>query len=112
MGDSAGAGSQRTWRMDKPGKILIVGVFAGALTYGLGEINTRRLERRVFELQRACVAERDAEAKRQGPLSVLTNIFGGEAQCDPVELARSTGPYAGIQGQLAEAEGQALRWDS
>ena len=60
-----------------------------------------------------CVAEREAEAKRQGPLSALTNLFGGgESQCDPVELARSNGPYAGIQGQLAAAEHEALWWDS
>ena len=41
--------------MDKPAKILIGGIFAGALLYGLGEMNTFRLERKVQELQRACV---------------------------------------------------------
>src|SRR5215471_11103841 len=98
--------------LNKPSKILIVGMFAGALTYGLGEINTLRLERRVQELQRACIAERDAEAKRQGPLSALTKLFGGESQCDPVELARSSGDYTGIQYELAAAESEALSWDS
>jgi hypothetical protein len=99
--------------LDKPSKILIGGIVVGALTYGFGEFNLRRLERRVQELQRVCVAERDAEAKRQGPLSALTNLFrSGESQCDPVELARSNGQHEGIQGQLAVAEGEVLRWDS
>jgi hypothetical protein len=52
-------------RSDKPAKILIGGIFAGALTYGLGEMNTFRFELRVHELQRACVAETGAEAKKQ-----------------------------------------------
>jgi len=42
--------------LDKPAKILIGGIFAGALVYGLGEMNTFRLERKVQELQRACVS--------------------------------------------------------
>jgi hypothetical protein len=100
---------QRCATLDKPTKILIVGIFAGALTYGLGQVNTHRLERRVQELQRACVAEGEADAKRPGPFSVLTNIFGGKPLCDPVELARS-GSHAGIQGQLATAELEVLRW--
>ena len=87
-------------------------MFAGALTYGFGEINKRQLERRVQELQRECIAEREAEAKRQGPLSVLANLFGSEVQCDPLELARSTSHYTGNQGQLAAAEVEALGWDS
>jgi hypothetical protein len=33
-----------------------------------------RLERRVQELQRACVAETEAEAKKQGALSALASI--------------------------------------
>ena len=95
--------------MDKPAKILIGGIFAGALLFGLGEMNTFRLERRVQELQRACVAETEAAAKKQGTLSALASIFSGKATCDPVELARSDG-YPGIQGQLAAAERDALRW--
>jgi hypothetical protein len=78
--------------------------------YGLGEMNTFRLERRVQELQRACVAETEAEAKKQGTLSALTSIFIGKATCDPVELARSNGGDTGIQGQLAAAESDDLRW--
>ena len=95
--------------MDKPVKILIGGIFAGALIYGLGEMNAFRLERRVQELQRACVAATEAEAKKQGTLSALTSIFSGKVTCDPVELARSNG-YTGIQGQLAAAERDVLRW--
>src|SRR5258707_15855878 len=72
-------------------------------------MNTFRLERKVQELQRACVAETEAEAKKQGTLSALTSIFSGKATCDPVELARSDG-YPGIQGQLAAAERDVLRW--
>ena len=97
--------------MDKPVKILIGGIFAGALIYGLGEMNAFRLERRVQELQRACVAATEAEAKKQGTLSALTSIFSGKVTCDPVELARSNG-YTGIQGQLAAAERDVLRWAS
>ena len=95
--------------MDKPAKILIGGIFAGALVYGLGEMNTFRLERQVQELQRACVAATEAEAKKQGTFSALVSIFSGKAICDPVELARSDG-YPGIQGQLAAAERDVLRW--
>jgi hypothetical protein len=97
--------------LDKPSKILIGGIIAGALIYGLGEMNTFRLERRVQELQRACVAETEAEAKKQGALSALGNIFLGKMTCDPVELARSDA-YAGIQRQLAAAERDVLRWAS
>jgi len=68
-----------------------------------------RLERRVQELQRACVVETEAEAKKQGALSALASIFSGKMTCDPVELARSDG-YTGIQGQLAAAERDVLRW--
>jgi hypothetical protein len=95
--------------LDKPAKILISGIFGGALVYGLGEMNTFRLERKVQELQRACVAATEAEAKKPGTLSSLTSIFSGKATCDPVELARSDG-YPGIQGQLAAAERDVLRW--
>jgi hypothetical protein len=97
--------------LDKPAKILISGIFVGALIYGLGEVNTSRLERRVQELQRACVAETEAEAKKQGTFSALASIFSGKAICDPVELARSDG-YTGIQGQLAAAERDLLGWDN
>jgi hypothetical protein len=128
--------------LDKPAKILIGGIIAGALIYGLGEMDMFRLdlmrrrrttkdkngrhlilspsvsamvpaifiaERRVQELQRACVAETEAEAKKQGALSALASIFSGKMTCDPVELARSDG-YTGIQGQLAAAERDVLRW--
>jgi hypothetical protein len=95
--------------LDKPAKILISGIFAGALVYGIGEMNAFRLDRRVQALQKACVAETEAEAKKQGAFSSLTNIFSGKAICDPVELARSDG-YTGIQGQLAAAERDVLRW--
>jgi len=95
--------------LDKPARILIGGIFAGALISGLGEMNTFRLERRVQQLRQACVAEKEAEAKKQGTLSALTSIFLGKATCDPVELARSDG-YPGIQGQLAAAERDVLRW--
>jgi hypothetical protein len=83
------------------------GIFAGALIYGLGEMNTLRLERRVQELQRACVAETEAEAKKQGAWSAFANIFSGKMTCDPLELARSDG-NPGIQGQLAAAERDVL----
>jgi hypothetical protein len=97
--------------LDKPAKILFGGIFAGALIYGLGVANTSRLERRVQELQKACVAETEAEAKKQGTLSALTSIFSGKMICDPVELARSDS-YTGIQGQLAAAERDLLGWDN
>jgi hypothetical protein len=97
--------------LDKPAKILIGGIFAGALIYGFGEVNTLRLERRVHELQRACVAETEAEAKKQGAWSALANIFSAKMTCDPVDLARSDS-YPGIQGQLATAERDVLRWAS
>ena len=97
--------------LDKPAKILFGGIFAGALIYGLGAANTSRLERRVQELQKACVAETEAEAKKQGTLSALTSIFSGKMICDPVELARSDS-YTGIQGQLAAAERDLLGWDN
>ena len=95
--------------MVKLAKILICGIFLGALIYSIGEMNTFRLERKVQELQRACVAETEAEAKKQGALSALTSIFSGKATCDPVELAKSDG-YSGVQGQLAAAERDVLRW--
>jgi len=95
--------------LDKPTTVLLVGGLAGALTYGLGQMNTHRLERRVQELQRACVAERDAEARKSGAFSSLANIFWGKALCDPVELAKSGG-HEGIQGQVAAAELEVLRW--
>jgi hypothetical protein len=72
-------------------------------------MNTFRLERRVQELQKACVAETEAEAKKQGAFSALASIFSGKMTCDPVELARSE-DYTGIQGQLAAAERNVLRW--
>jgi hypothetical protein len=81
--------------LDKPAKILFGGIFAGALIYGLGVANTSRLERRVHELQKACVAETEAEAKKQGTLSTLASIFSGKMICDPIELARSDS-YTGI----------------
>jgi len=43
--------------MDRPTKVLIVGVVAGALVYGLGLMNSRRLARKIDVLQRACVAQ-------------------------------------------------------
>jgi hypothetical protein len=95
--------------LDKPAKILIAGVLASALAYGLGQMNTRRLERRVQELQTACVAEQEAEAKKQGTLSALTTIFTGRMSCDPIELAKSSNSV-GIQGQLARAELELSRW--
>jgi hypothetical protein len=95
--------------LDRPAKILIGGIIAGALIFGLGEMNTLRLELRVQELQRACVAESEAEAKKQGALSALASIFSGKMTCDPVELARADS-YPGIQGQLAAAERDVLRW--
>jgi hypothetical protein len=102
---------KRCRNLDKPAKILIGGIIAGALIYGLAEMNTFRLERRVHELQMACVAETEAEAKKQGTLSALASIFSGKMTCDPVELARSDS-YPGIQGQLAAAERDVLRWAS
>jgi hypothetical protein len=95
--------------LDKPTKILIGGIFAGGLMYGLGEMNTYRLERRVQRLQGACVAETETEAKKQGTFSALTRIFVPKPICDPVELARSDG-YLGIQAELAAAERDVLRW--
>ena len=102
---------KRCLNLDKPAKILIGGIIAGALIYGLGEMNMFRLERGVQELQRACVAETEAEAKKQGALSALASIFSGKMTCDPVALARSDG-YTGMQGQLAAAERGVLRWAS
>ena len=107
----------RSWRfrkrwcdkLDKSTKVLIVGAFAGALTYGLGQVRAHRLERRVQELQTACVAEGEAEAKGQGTFSALANAFRGKLQCDPVELAKS-GEHVGIQGQLAVAQRDVWRW--
>jgi hypothetical protein len=88
---------------------MIGGIFVGALIYGLGELNRFRLERRVQELQKACVAETEAQAKNRGTFSALMSIFSGKATCDPVELAKSNG-YVGIQGQLAASERDVLRW--
>ena len=102
---------KRCLNLDKPSKILIGGIITGALIYGLGEMNTFRLERRVQELQRVCVAETEAEAKKQGAVSAFANIFLGKMTCDPVELARSNA-YAGIQRELAAAERDVLRWAS
>ena len=51
--------------LDKPAKILFGGIFAGTLIYGLGVMHTSHLERRVQELQKACVAETEAEVKKQ-----------------------------------------------
>jgi hypothetical protein len=97
--------------LDKPAKILFGGIFAGTLIYGLGVMHTSHLERRVQELQKACVAETEAEAKKQGTLSALASMFSGKMTCDPIELARSDS-YTGVQGQLATAERDLLRWDS
>jgi hypothetical protein len=57
--------------LDKPAKIFISGIFAGALIYGLGVMRTSRLERKVQELQKACVAETEAESKKQSTWSAL-----------------------------------------
>jgi hypothetical protein len=59
--------------------------------------------------RRRCRAQLLGEAKKQGTLSALTSIFSGKATCDPVELAKSDG-YTGVQGQLAAAERDVLRW--
>jgi hypothetical protein len=99
----------RMHKLDKPTRILIIGILAGASIYGFGQMNARRLERRVQELHRACVAESQAQAEKQGTWSALTNIFGPRFECDPVELARS-GAHIGIQGQIAAAERDALWW--
>jgi hypothetical protein len=95
--------------LDKPTKVLIAGILAGTLVYGVGQVNAVRLERRVQGLQRACVAETEAEAKKRGTFSALTSIFSGKPTCDPVELARSSG-YLGIQGELAAAERDVVPW--
>jgi hypothetical protein len=97
--------------LDKPAKILFGGIFAGTLIYGLGVMHSSHLERRVQELQKACVAETEAEAKKQGTFSALASMFSGKMTCDPIELARSDS-YTGVQGQLATAERDLLRWDS
>jgi hypothetical protein len=97
--------------LDKPAKIFISGIFAGALIYGLGVMHTSRLERKVQELQKACVAETEAESKKQSTWSALASMFSGKMTCDPIELARSDS-YKGIQGQLATAERELLRWGS
>jgi hypothetical protein len=96
--------------LDKSARILFGGIFAGVLIYGLGVANTSRLERRVQELQKACVAETEAEAQKQGTLSALASIFSGKMTCDPIELARSDS-HKGIPGQLAAAERDLSRWD-
>jgi hypothetical protein len=95
--------------LEQSARILIGGIFAGALIYGLGVMNTARLQRRVQELQKACVAE--TEAKKRDTLSALASIFSRKMTCDPVELATSD-TYPGIQGQLAAAERDVLRWDN
>jgi hypothetical protein len=95
--------------LDKLAKVLIVGVLAGPLTYGLGQVYEHRLERRVQELHTACVAEGEAEAQRPGTFSALANAFRGKLQCDPVELAKF-GDHVGIQGQLAVAQLDVWRW--
>jgi hypothetical protein len=97
--------------MDRASKILIGGILAGTLLYGLGEMQMRRLERRVQELEKACVAEKGTEGKAQGALSALTSLFTSKSTCDPVDLARSSG-YSGIQGQLGAAQRDAMRWDN
>jgi hypothetical protein len=61
--------------LDQSAKILIGGIFAGSLIYGLGVMNTARLQRRVQELQKACVAETEAQAKKQGTLSALATAL-------------------------------------
>jgi hypothetical protein len=96
--------------LDKSAKILIGGIFAGVLAYGVGEMNRVRLERRVQELHATCVAETEAEATKQGTLSALASIFSRKMTCDPVELAQSEG-YTGTRGQLAEAERNVLAWN-
>lgn len=95
--------------MDKWTKVLIAGISTGALTYGVGQMYTRHLERRVHELQVACVAEADEELKREGALGALARAFSGKFECDPVQLAKS-GEHAGIQGQLAVAQADVWRW--
>jgi hypothetical protein len=97
--------------LDKPAKILIGGVVIGALTYGLGQWNTHRLEQKVLQLQRTCVAENQAEENKQGPWSALTGIFTTKATCDPGELAGSN-DSTGIRGDLAAAERDRQGWVS
>jgi hypothetical protein len=96
-------------KLDKPTKVLFAGILVGVLVYGFGQMYAHRLERRIQELQRACVAESQAETKEHGALSALTSIFAAKPSCDPVELARSD-EHTGIQGQLAAAELDALSW--
>jgi hypothetical protein len=97
--------------VDKTAKILVGGVAAGALLYGAGAWNSSRLERKVQDLQKACVAQAEAETKNQGTLSALANIFTRKMTCDPIELANSEG-YTGVQGQLGDTERELLQWDS
>jgi len=96
--------------LDKSAKILIGGIFAGLVAYGAGDMNRVRLERRVEELHAACVAEREAEAAKQGALSALASILSRKMTCDPVELAQSE-EYPGTRGQLAAAERNVLGWN-
>jgi hypothetical protein len=95
--------------LDKPTKILIGGIVISALTYGLGQWNAHRLEHKVQQLQNACVAQKDAEEKKQGPWSGLAGILTAKTTCDPATLARSN-DYTGIQAQLAAAEREHQAW--
>jgi hypothetical protein len=97
--------------LDRSTKILIGGIFAGALTYGVGELNTHRLEEKVRQLQQTCIAEQKAEGKNQGALSALASMFTGKPTCDPVELAASNS-YSGVQAELAAAERDRQGWSS
>lgn len=96
--------------LDKPTKVIIGGILAGALVYALGELNTHRLKERVRELQKACVAENEAGERKQGALSALAGLFMAKATCDPAELVRGDG-YAGIQEHLATTEREVQHWD-
>jgi len=62
--------------LDKPAKILIGGIFAGALVYGLGEMNTFRLERKVHRASEGvCRRNGSSSEEARDPFRVDQHVF-------------------------------------
>lgn len=88
--------------MDKPTKLLIIGVVLGGLIMGVGQIRTWQLEKRIKELQAECARESKQTIKE--PKIKLV--------CDSKDLLRleTDTPAPGIQGKLVSAQRNLNRW--
>ncbi len=91
-------------RLEKPTIILLGGVLAAALAFGIGKANTYRLETNLRNLQTECTEE--------GKKETLAKSFGGVLICDPMDLYLSESSknlHVGIQAKVVAAQKDVLR---